>query len=322
MPALSAAKRAQLTDEGYVVVADVLDPAQDLEPVIAEYQEVLDGIAASLYAEGTIRSTYAELPFAERLIQLCAESGRNFPQHFDISLPQAGIQPDTPIHVGPAVFGLLTNPRLLDVVACVCGPELYSNPVQHIRMKLPPRAVQKGSTHGLVTRIPWHQDNGVVLPEADEATILTVWLPLNDATVENGCLQVIPGSHRHGLQSHCPTDKGAAIPERLVPAEQAIPLPMRPGSVLLMHQRTMHSSLDNVTANEVRMSFDLRYQPVGQATGRPHFPGFLARSAAHPETVLRDPAAWAESWYEARRRLSDRDNLAFNRWRAGEGVCA
>jgi hypothetical protein len=97
---------------------------------------------------------------------------------------------------------------------------------------------------------------------------------------------------------------------------------MRPGSVLLMHQRTMHSSLDNVTENEVRMSFDLRYQPVGQATGRPHFPGFVARSAAHPETVLRDPAAWAESWYEARRRLSGRDNLAFNRWRAGEGVCA
>ena len=145
---------------------------------------------------------------------------------------------------------------------------------------------------------------------------------IDPATVESGCLQVIPGSHRRGLQSHCPTDKGAAIPERLVPAEQAIPLPMRPGSVLLMHQRTMHSSLDNVTANEVRMSFDLRYQPVGQATGRPHFPGFVARSATHPETVLRDPAAWAESWYETRRLLSGRDNLGFNRWRAGEGVCA
>src|SRR5438128_10048687 len=127
MPALSPAQRAQLTAEGYVVVEDVLDPAQDLEPVIAEYQEVLDGIAASLYAEGTIRSTYDGLPFGERLVRVCVESGRNFPQHFDISLPQAGIQPDTPIHVGPAVFGLLTNSRLLDAVESVCGPEIYSN---------------------------------------------------------------------------------------------------------------------------------------------------------------------------------------------------
>src|SRR5436190_11760219 len=150
MPALSAALLTQLTDEGYVVVEDILDPAVDLEPVIAEYQEVLDGIAASLCAAGTLRSTYDGLPFGERLIQVCVESGRNFPQHFDISLPQAGIQPDTPIHVGPAVFGLLTNPRLLDVVECICGPEIYSNPVQHIRMKLPPRTVEKDSTQGLV----------------------------------------------------------------------------------------------------------------------------------------------------------------------------
>jgi hypothetical protein len=38
--------------------------------------------------------------------------------------------------------------------------------------------------------------------------------------------------------------------------------------------------------------------------------------------MLRDHAAWAESWYQARWRLSGWDNLAFNRWRAGEGVCA
>src|ERR687885_1790902 len=326
MPVLTADQKQQFAEEGYLVVDDVLDPVLDLTPVWDEYGELLDGIAESVYQEGAIRSSYRDLPFEQRLIRVCEESGRNFPQHFDFSLPQSGITHQTPIHVGPAVFNLLTSPRLLDVVEELVGPEIYSNPVQHIRMKLPKRAVAKSdgrsSTNGLVTKIPWHQDNGVILPEADEATILTVWMPLNEATVENGCLQVIPRSHRHGLQSHCPTNKGAAIPERLVPAQQAIPLPMRPGSVLLMHQRTMHSSLDNVTENEVRMSFDLRYQPVGQATGRPHFPGFVARSAAHPETVLRDPTAWAESWYEARRRLAGRDNLAFNRWRAGEGVCA
>ncbi len=97
---------------------------------------------------------------------------------------------------------------------------------------------------------------------------------------------------------------------------------MRPGSALLMTQRTVHSSLDNTREDQVRISFDLRYQPIGQPTGRPAFPGFVARSAAHPERVLRDPAAWAKLWYDTRERLADGDLGTFNRWSADAAVCA
>jgi hypothetical protein len=278
MRVLTSAQLEQFTEVGYVVVEQVLDPDRDIAPVLAEYGEVLDGIAESLKAEGILRSTYRDLPFRERLIRVCTESGRNFPQEFDISLPQTGVKADTPIHVGPAAFRLLTTPRLLDLVEDMIGPEIYSNPVQHIRMKLPKRAVAKSGYSGLVSQIPWHQDNGVILPEADEAHILTVWMPLNEATVENGCLQVIPRSHWSDLIDHCPSEKGVAIPEKLIPTERAVPLPMRPGSVLLMTSRTLHSSLDNVTEDQIRISFDLRYQPIGEPTGRPAFPGFVARS--------------------------------------------
>jgi phytanoyl-CoA hydroxylase len=321
---LTRAQQEQFVEEGYVVVEDVLDPDRDIQPVLDEYDGVLDGIAESLHAEGVLESTYRDLPFEQRLIQVCAESGRNFPQHFDFSLPQRGITGDTPIHVGPAVFGMLTNPRLLDLVEDVIGPEIYSNPTQHIRMKLPKRAVEKGSNNGLVTKIPWHQDNGVLMPEADEASILTVWMPLNAATIENGCVQVLPRSHRGGLEPHCPTGYTVAIPKKLLAEEQAVALPMRPGSVLLMTQRTVHSSLDNVTDDQVRISMDLRYQPVGQPTGRPAFAvaGFIARSAAHPEAVLRDPAAWAQRWYEVRAHLAERENPSFNRWTSEAAVCA
>jgi phytanoyl-CoA hydroxylase len=323
MAVRSATRREQLEEEGFLVVEDVLDPVRDLKPVLDEYNGVLDGIARSLQDEGVISSTYRELPFTERLIQICSESGRNFPGHFDISLPQAGVKYDTPMHHGPAVFGALTNPRLLDLVEEIIGPEIYSNPVQHIRMKLPRRAVATGAYSGLVSKIPWHQDNGVVLPEADVATILTVWMPLNEATIENGCLQVIPRSHRGEMFDHCPgTVGGVSIPDKLIPIERARPVPMRPGSVLLMTQRTVHSSLDNVTEDQVRISLDLRYQPIGQPTGRPAFPGFVARSAAHPESVLRDPAAWAESWRDTRERLARQDDPAYNRWRADAAVCA
>lgn len=322
MHILSATQCRHFEDEGYLVVENVLDPERDIAPVMAEYEEVLNGIAASLADTRAVASTHSDLPFAARLIQVCIENGRNFPQEFDISLPQTGVHHDTPIHVGPAAFGLLTNPRLLDVVEDVIGPEIYSNPVQHIRMKLPKRAVAKTGYSGLVSQIPWHQDNGVILPEADQSNILTVWIPLNEATVQNGCLQVIPRSHRSDLVSHCPTERGVAIPEPLLPFERATPLPMRPGSVLLMTSRTVHASLDNLTEGEVRMSFDLRYQPIGQPTGRPAFPGFVARSATHPEAILRSPTEWARLWYEARAKLSVQDNPTFNRWRAGIGACA
>jgi hypothetical protein len=263
------------------------------------------------------------LPFGDRLIAVCEESGRNFPQEFDFSLPQSGIRTDTPIHVGPAVFGMLANPRLLDLVEDLVGPEIFSNPVQHIRMKLPKRAVAQGSYNGLVSKIPWHQDNGVIMPEADEGSILTVWLPLNRATEANGCLQVVPRSHNDGIVQHCPTSEGVAIPKPLVPEEEAVPVPMEPGSVLLMTQRTIHSSLDNVTDNEVRISMDLRYQPTGQPTGRPAFApaGFVARSAADPESELHDPAIWAQNWHMVREQLAE-DAPAFNRWKAGAPGCA
>ena len=251
------------------------------------------------------------------------DSGRNFSQEFDISLPLGSVRRDTPINVSTAVFRFLTTPRLLDLVEDLIGPEIYSNPVQHIRLKLPKRAVSKqGPYTGLVSQTPWHQDNGVILPEGDESKILTVWIPLNRCTVENGCLRVFPGSHRRGLIRHCPVDKGLTISESLLPADAPVALPMDPGSVLLMRSRTVHSSLDNQTENEVRISFDLRYQLTGQPTGRPAFPGFVARSRACPESVLRDPVAWASLWLEARARLSEQSDPTFNRWKAGVGMCA
>jgi hypothetical protein len=141
--------------------------------------------------------------------------------------------------------------------------------------------------------------------------------------VENGCLQVVPRSHHDGINDHCPSSFGLTIPDRMVAVQEAVPVPMRPGSALLMTQRTVHSSLDNLTTDEVRISMDLRYQPIGQPSGRPAFApaGFNARSAVRPDTVLRDPAVWAARWFEVRERLAN-NTPVFNRWRADAPACA
>jgi hypothetical protein len=98
-------------------------------------------------------------------------------------------------------------------------------------------------------------------------------------------------------------------------------MPMRRGDALLMHKLTVHASLSNHSDN-IRWSFDLRYNPIGQPTGRSAFPGFIARSRTHPETELRDPAEWARSWLEARNTLAAIEMGQFNRWSADSPVCA
>ena len=113
------------------------------------------------------------------------------------------------------------------------------------------------------------------------------------------------------------------MPDRAVPKQDIVSLPMRAGSVLLMTQRTVHSSLENQTHDDVRISMDLRYQPIGQPSGRPAFApaGFIARSKAHPETELHDAAVWARNWLDVREQLAE-DSPVFNRWRSDGEACA
>lgn len=315
---------AEFNREGFLVVRDYLDPVADLDPVIQEYEGVLDMLAGELCARGEIKSTYAELEFSERLIQVCRESGRVLAQHFDFSLPQKNIKADTPIWTGPAVFNVLRHPRILNAMESIIGPEIYSNPVQHVRLKLPEsRGVQDEAGQLIQGATPWHQDNGVVLPEADDTDMITVWFPLWDSPVESGCLQVVPRSHREGLVEHCPLGAaGAGIPRKLIAENKAVPLPMKRGDVLFLHRRTCHGSLPNLS-NRVRWSFDLRYNPISQPTGRKAFPGFVARSRANPASELHDAAVWSASWLETRRRIAGEGNETFfNRWDGKSEACA
>ncbi len=321
MPVLDSTQVARLRDQGFLVIDDVLDVERDIQPVLEEYDMVLQELAEALHHKGAVSSTHAELPFGPRLIQLTKDYGHSLSQYFDISLPQGGVRPDTPMHTGPACFRLLTHPSLLDIAEPFVGSDIYCSPVGHVRMKLPEGTIDSGD--GMMAKIPWHQDNGVVLEDADEAEVLTVWLPLTEATADNGCLQVIPTQRQAGLMTHCPsTTRGAHIPDHHVDAHQAVQLPMRPGSLLLMHSRTPHSSLENRTTDQVRISMDLRYQPVGTPTGRPQFPGFIARSRTNPDSELRDPAKWSQLWAQAHEDLTRASLPAFNRWDPNSPVCA
>ena len=163
MPGLTQEQVDRFEEQGYLVVEGLIDVVQYLDPLLDEYAARLDQLADEMYAAGKLSSTYADLPFGRRLTQIYAETGQVFAQYFDFSLPFNGVTRETPCHFGPAVFNMLTNSAVLDVVESLIGPEICSNPVQHVRLKPPEKYVPRNPTtgHVLLGATPWHQDAGV-----------------------------------------------------------------------------------------------------------------------------------------------------------------
>ncbi|MEZ4620482.1 MAG: phytanoyl-CoA dioxygenase family protein [Caldilineaceae bacterium] len=256
---LTSSQRADFERDGYLLLEDWLTAA-DLAPVIAEYDTYIACRAQELYAAGLLTETYEQLSFTQRLAAISAQSGLLYPE-LDI------------MHLrGRAMFAFLHHPMVLDLAEALIGPELICSPIQHVRPKLPSGLTPRGSDPHVVH---WHQDAGVAWAEADPYFILTMWIPLVDATPENGCLRVVPGVHQAGLLPHrTKRGTGTAIHGDLLAGKPIVTVPARKGSVVLMHKHTPHSSGRN-TSDGVRWSMDLRYQATGTATGRPFPSGSL-----------------------------------------------
>ena len=314
---LTEAKIAQFCRDGYLVVEDVIDP-DALAAVVAEYTELMDGLYARWHAEGRVPAPEPGMGLWDKL-DIAYRAGFDWYQPLDISLPHSDITADTPMHHGPAVFRMATHPRLLDMVESLLGPELTSNPIQHVRIKPPEDQVDAAETRAHIVSTDWHQDRGVTLESADETEMLTVWLAITDATIENGCLQVKPGM-RDDMLPHC-TRKQVGISEAFLPKDAAVPLPVKAGGAVLFDPLTPHASLAN-RSNGYRWSFDLRYNVTGQSTGRDQFPSFVARSRARPETELKDPDRWRQMWEDTRATLATQAHIPQHRWPSDGPYCA
>lgn len=95
---------------------------------------------------------------------------------------------------------------------------------------------------------PWHQDVAYCNDPLNDYHSVSVWMPLDDATVESGCMAFIPGSHRderrHRRQQE---DSYVLVVDDLDPAE-AVACPLRPGGATIHHSRTVHYAGPNRTA--------------------------------------------------------------------------
>jgi ectoine hydroxylase-related dioxygenase (phytanoyl-CoA dioxygenase family) len=107
------------------------------------------------------------------------------------------------------------------------------------------------------TELPWHQDNGYAPTEPAE--YVTCWLALEDATLENGCIWVLPGSHRNGPVRHRMADR--TFRTGWTGNEPGVAAPVPSGAVLVFSSLLFHRSGPNVT-DRTRRAWILQYCPA------------------------------------------------------------
>jgi phytanoyl-CoA hydroxylase len=149
------------------------------------------------------------------------------------------------------VAALAQHPQMLAVLARLIGdaPELFQD-----QALLKPPLIGREK--------PWHQDNAYFnLPP--ETAVVGVWIALDEATPENGCMFVIPGSHRAGPVVHfkrrdwqiCDTD---------VAAGAARTVPLKPGGCLIFHG-LLHHGTPPSRSPQRRRALQFHYKPAGAA---------------------------------------------------------
>ena len=256
--------------DGYLVVENVFDDAR-LNAVAEEVTAVIDREARQLVAAGVLSSTYEEYPFTSRLTHITAETREVYNKIISGQLSL------------PSIFELIRTPAMLDIAESLCGPELIASSVYRLRPKLPDFA------HGVV---PWHQDSGYFEPFCDDSLVLTCWLPLVDATAENGCLQVIPRVQHGPVVTHTLGESYLVIPDEHLPSHEFVTVPVKRGDALLLTNRTPHQSTPN-NSDVIRWSMDLRYQSAALPTNAPvtRLPGEIVSGVAPAPVACYPPEA-------------------------------
>ena len=113
----------------------------------------------------------------------------------------------------------------------------------------------------------WHQDEAYWQDRFPRQRRVSLWIPLQDATPDNGCLRVVPGSHRRAILPHLPRtsrNHGACRLSFAHGAEDlpgAIEVPLPAGDLIIFSSRLQHASGGNRT-DQHRRAFILTYQEV------------------------------------------------------------
>lgn len=147
----------------------------------------------------------------------------------------------------------LIHPRLRTLLTELLGTEPYA--VQTMMYYKPAGA--RGQA--------LHQDQFYL--RVQPGTCCAAWLALDDCNEENGCMQVVAGSHTWDLLCTVPADTTLSFTDVMVPLPEGVsatPVIMKAGDVLFFHGSTVHGSLPNTTTDRFRRSL-IGHYIVGEA---------------------------------------------------------
>lgn len=156
-----------------------------------------------------------------------------------------------PHKVSEVMYDFLAHPTIVDVLTKTIGPN-----VKCMQSMLFIKASGKPGQ-------AWHQDEGFI-PTRDRS-LGAAWIALDDATVDNGCLWVLPGSHRRGLlwphREHDDERFDCVVESFAFPYrdEDSVPVEVKAGSIVFFNGYLLHRSLPNVANGGFRRSLVNHY---------------------------------------------------------------
>lgn len=203
----TAEQKAFYEEQGYLVFPQLLDPAELAELRVA-LAEVLQHVAGLTEPN-------------EDILHAPDDEGR---QHL--------IRVLNPISYHRAFYDLVSNSKILDIVENLIGPNIQ---LRHTTLNL--KSPSKYSTW------LWHQDYPF-FPHTNY-DLLAAMIFLDDATPENGCITVLPGSHKAGPRYHeIPIDEPWRLKDRAELKDRShwLELPVPAGGMELHHCNMLHGS--------------------------------------------------------------------------------
>lgn len=209
-------------------------------------------------------------------------------------------------------YDLALHPRVLAPVRDVLGPDVIVHSAS-IFCKHP-----DGETY-----VAWHQDGHYW--RLSEPRLVSAWVALSPSTAESGCMRVVPGSHRERLPHAERPDADNMLASGLevavdVDDASAVDVALRPGEMSLHHERIVHGSEPNRSADK-RIGFAIRYVAPDVVQGLAHHAVILASGRdvhGHYEHLAHPPDDDMEDGLARQRLFAE----ATRRRRLGAGVPA
>ena len=152
----------------------------------------------------------------------------------------------------PRLKAISHHPQLIQAVQTLLGaraPQMF----QDMALIKPPR---------LGREKPWHQDNAYFNYPLG-TPVVGVWIALDEATIENGCMQFLPGQHKTGPKIHfqrrdwqiCDTD---------ILGQRSVAAPLKPGGLLFFNGLLPHGTPHN-SSEKRRRALQFHYAPADVA---------------------------------------------------------